>query len=81
MWPQTFDMAWAPVFSPDGRQAAAKVEKKGKFTFSIDGRLWNGQADAAWDPVFSPDGRKILFRTIENGSYVRRVLSVSDIAG
>jgi Tol biopolymer transport system component len=81
VWPQTFDMAWAPVFSPDGRQAAAKVEKKGKFTFSIDGRLWNGQADAAWAPVFSPDGRKILFRTIENGSYVRRVLSVSDIAG
>ena len=73
-------MAWKPVFSPDGRQAAAKVERNGKLTYAVDGRVWNEAAETAWDPVFSSDGRKLMLRTIENGSYIRRVIPVSEIA-
>ena len=74
-------MAWKPVFSPDGKFLASRVEKKGKYTFALNDRVWSRQCEAAWDPVFSPDGNNILLRTIENGNYYRRVLPVTELIG
>ena len=75
-----FDMAWIPVFSPDNRYLAAKVERDGKYTIAVNDRLWSHNCDAIWDPVFSPDSRKILLKSLEDGNYIRRVLPVTDLA-
>jgi hypothetical protein len=77
-WKNTFDMVWKPVFSPDGAYVAAKVERAGKYTIALNDQLWPHDCEAAWDPAFSPDGTRLLFRTIENGEYFRRVIPVSD---
>jgi hypothetical protein len=69
------------VFSPDGSHLAAKVEKGGKYTFAVDGRLWDRQCEAVWDPAFSPDGSLVLLKSLEEGTYFRRVMPVADIAG
>jgi hypothetical protein len=74
-------MAWKPIFSPDERHLAAKVQRNGKFTVAVDDRPWARDCDMAWDPVFSPDGERLLLRTIEGGSYVRRIMPVADITG
>jgi hypothetical protein len=41
--------------------------------------LWSKECEAAWDPIFSPDSSKILLRTIEDGTYYRRIIPVSDL--
>jgi hypothetical protein len=74
-------MVWKPVFSPDGAHVAAKVERGGKYTIALNDRLWPHDCDAAWDPLFSPDGARLLFRTIEEGVYCRRVIPVSEFMG
>jgi Tol biopolymer transport system component len=74
-------MAGKPVFSPHGRHLAAKVQRNGKYTVAVDDRLWSRDCDMAWDPVFSPDGDKLLLRTIDGGTYFRRVMPVADITG
>ncbi|KPK15620.1 MAG: hypothetical protein AMK69_27460, partial [Nitrospira bacterium SG8_3] len=79
VWKNTFDMAWKPVFSPDGKTVVAKVEKKGKYTFATNDRLWSRDCEAVWDPVFSPDGEKILLRSVEEGKYYRRILPVAEL--
>ena len=76
-----WDMAWKPVFSPDGKDVAAKVEKNGQYTYTVNNRVWSKAVDAAWDPAFSPDGKLLMLRTIESGEYIRRVIPVSGIAG
>jgi hypothetical protein len=68
------------VFSPDGSRMAAKVQKNGQYTVAVDDRLWSHQCDAVWDPVFSPDSQKILLKSLEDGSYYRRVIPVTDLA-
>jgi hypothetical protein len=74
-------MAWKPVFSPDGSHVAAKVEKHGRYSYTVNGRNWASSSDAAWDPVFSPDGTHLMLRTVEGGDYIRRIAPVSTITG
>jgi hypothetical protein len=80
-WSDAWDMAWKPVFSPDGQDVAAKVEKKGRYTYTVNNRIWSTSCDAAWEPVFSPDGTHLMLRTVEAGNYVRRIVPVSSITG
>jgi hypothetical protein len=56
------------------------VQKNGQYTIAVDDRLWSHQCDAVWNPVFSPDSQKILLKSLEDGSYYRRVLPVTDLA-
>lgn len=81
VWTQTFDMVRSPVFSPDGRHVAATVQRDGATTVAVNDRVWSHRCDLAWDPAFSPDGSRILLRTVEGGTYFRRVLAVTDITG
>jgi hypothetical protein len=74
-------MVRKPVFSPDGRHLAAAVQRQGVYTVAVDDRVWARGCEAAWDPVFSPDGGSLLLRTIEGGTYFRRVMPVADITG
>jgi len=80
-WSDAWDMAWKPVFSPDGKDVAAKVEKKGQYTYTVNNRVWSGSCDFAWEPVFSPDGTQLMLRTVEAGNYIRRIMPVSEIVG
>jgi hypothetical protein len=59
---------------------AAKVQINGQYTVAMDDRLWSHRCDAVWDPVFSPDSQKILLKSLEDGSYYRRVIPVTDLA-
>lgn len=79
VWPEKFDMAWAPVFSPDGKRIAAKVEKNGRYTIALNGKLWSRPCQAVGQPIFSPDGSRLLIKSIEDGRYYRRVIDVKDI--
>jgi Tol biopolymer transport system component len=74
-------MAWPAVFSPDGRHVAARVELDGKQALAVNDRLWHHDCELAFAPSFSPDGRRLLIRSLENGVFHRRVVSVEDIAG
>ena len=67
------------MFSAGDEFLALKVEKNGKFTYAVNDRVLNLECDEAWDPVFDSGGSNILFRTIEDGTYYRRVKSVSEI--
>jgi len=60
---------------------AAKVERGGKYTIAVDDHPWPKECDAAWDPVFSPAGDQLLLRTVESGTYFRRVVPVAEIVG
>ena len=80
LWQNSFDMAWRPVFSPQGETVAVRVEKNGKYTIALNDGLWEQECDALWDPVFSPEGDKLLVRSVEAGSYYRRIVPVAEIA-
>ena len=46
----------------------------------VDGdKIMAMACDAIWSPVFSPAGDKMLVRSIEDGTYYRRILPVADI--
>jgi Tol biopolymer transport system component len=81
VWPERYDMAWAPIFSPDGNNVGAKVEKNGSYTVVINGKPWKKECEAVWDPTFSLDGSKVLIRSIEGGKCLRRVLPIAEITG
>jgi len=79
-WPESYEMVWDPVFSPDGKTVLAKVERKGGYTYATGARNWNQQFEKLWDPVFSPDGTKVLVRGVSGGKAVRRVVPLAELA-
>jgi hypothetical protein len=74
-------MVRRPVFSPDGRHLAIAVQRSGCWSVAVDDRVWASDCETAWDPVFSPDGARLMLRTVEGGTYYRRVVPVADISG
>jgi len=72
-------MAWQPVFSPGGSEVAVKIERNAKYSVAVNDQLWDQECDAIWDPVFSPEGDKLLLRTLQEGIYTRRIISVEEI--
>ncbi|WP_018126009.1 electron transfer complex subunit TmcD [Desulfovibrio oxyclinae] len=77
-WSGDYDMAWKPVFSPDGSAVAAKVKKGGRYNIVLDGKPYSEDFDMVFDPVFSPEGDKVLVKGIRNGAYERIVATVGD---
>ena len=72
-------MAWDPVFAESGNAIAAKVERDGKYSLMVNGKLWNKEFDSLWDPIFSPDGDSVLVRALEGSRYVRRVVPLAEM--
>ncbi len=58
VWNESFDMVFEPVFSPDSKHLAVKVEKNGAYTYAIDGKVLPHSFDQLWMPVFSPDSKR-----------------------
>ncbi|MFW5487319.1 MAG: electron transfer complex subunit TmcD [Desulfovibrio sp.] len=78
-WNEAFDMAFRPVLSPDGTHCACKVERNGKYSWIVDGKVLSLDCDENFDPTFSPDGSKLLLRYVKDGKYIRRVANVSEL--
>lgn len=78
-WVGWYDMAYTPVYSPDSKYCAVRVERAGKrFTVVLNGHVFHEEFDQLWDPVFSPEGTMIMLRAVKDGKYIRLVVPVSD---
>jgi Tol biopolymer transport system component len=75
-WRGRYDMAWKPVFSPDGKCLAARVRTGSKYAVIVNDKQVDGEFDKAWDPTFSPDGSKVLIRGMRNNTLLRIVADV-----
>lgn len=78
-WQGPWDMAWRPVFSPDGAHVAALVRSGDNFTYLVDNTPVGESFTQAWPPAFSPDSASVLLRGIQNNALVRMVLRLKDI--
>lgn len=78
-WQGPWDMAWKPVFSPDGANVAALVQSGDNFTYLVNNTPVGETFSKAWEPAFSPDSGKVLLRGVQNNALVRMVLPVKDI--
>jgi hypothetical protein len=77
VWDGVWDMAWRPVLSSGGKHVAVKVEKAGKQTVVIDGRVHDQEYDRVFQPVFSPEGDKLLIPAINGNDFLRIVIPVN----
>lgn len=75
-------MAWKPVFSPDSRHVAAKLEKDGRHVILLDGKPFKEDFSAAWDPQFSPDSDKLMIRAVagnaSDSAYIRHIVPLTE---
>ena len=78
-WELAADKVWTPRTSRDGRVAAARMARKGRYFLVANGHVHPMEVDMAFDPVISPDGDKILLRAISNGVYTRYILDADDV--
>jgi hypothetical protein len=79
LWNDWYEMIWSPVFSPDSKHLAAKVELPGKrYTVVVNGKPFKQTFDQCWEPVFSPDSRHLLIRAVQDGKFKRIVAGVHD---
>lgn len=67
-WENSFDKAWCPRFSPDGRFTAI-VQQDGAWTVAVDGETWEESFDFAWDTRFSAGGDVIAACIQSGGEY------------
>ncbi|MDQ7834639.1 MAG: WD40 repeat domain-containing protein [Humidesulfovibrio sp.] len=75
-WDGTWDMAWTPVISATGGHVAVKVEKAGRQTLVVDGRVYPREFTKVFEPAFSPDGTKLLIRALDKDAFLRIVAEV-----
>ncbi|MDO9631797.1 MAG: WD40 repeat domain-containing protein [Humidesulfovibrio sp.] len=75
-WDGTWDMAWQPVISANGGHVAVKVEKAGRQTLVVNGRVYPREFTKVWEPTFSPDGTKMLIRALDKDAFLRIVAEV-----
>lgn len=78
-WQGAWDMAWKPVFSPDGAHVAALVRNGENYTYLVNNTPVGEVFTRAWEPVFSPNSGNVLLRGIQNNALVRMVLPIKDI--
>jgi hypothetical protein len=67
-WENTFEKAWLPRFSPDGRFTVV-VQQDGEWTLAVDDALWEERYDYLWGTQFSLDGTVIAACFQAGGEY------------
>ncbi len=67
-WETSFDKAWYPRFSPDGRFTAV-VQQDGLWTLAVDGTAWPENYDYLWGTQFSNEGDVIAACIQTGGEY------------
>lgn len=78
VWDGVYDMAWPPVFSPDGRHVAVMVEKDGRKLALLDGKPYAQGFDHLWPPIFGPEGDRLLLRGVIGSACQRIVAKLTD---
>jgi hypothetical protein len=68
LWGNTFEKAWLPRFSPDGRFTAV-VQQDGEWTLTVDDEPWEERFDYLWGTQFSTDGSVIAACIQSGGEY------------
>jgi hypothetical protein len=72
-------MIWDPVFSPNGKQVAARAIKGNEYFLVLNGKISSLGYTQMWDPIFSPDGEKILVKAVQFGRFYRNIFSIREI--
>ncbi len=67
-WGQTFDNAWYPRFSPDGRLTCVASTDM-EWTLAVDGELWPETYGYLWNTMFSEKGDVIAAAIQQDGRY------------
>jgi len=67
-WENSFEKAWLPRFSPDGRFTAV-VQQDDEWTLAVDDVLWEERFDYMWGTQFSQDGSVIATCFQSGGKY------------
>ncbi len=64
----TFDKAWKPCFTPDGRFCAF-VQQDEEWTMAVDGEPWEERYGYIWSPLFSKDGTNMAAAVQQDMAY------------
>lgn len=64
----TFDKAWKPGFSPDGRFCVF-VQQDEEWTLAENGEPWEESYGFIWDPKFSEEGNTIAIAVQQDNTY------------
>lgn len=67
-WENSFEKAWLPRFSPDGRFTAV-VQQDGEWTMAVDDEPWEEHFDYMWGSQFALDGSVIAACIQSGGEY------------
>ncbi len=77
-WQTTFDMLFAPVFSPDSNHVAVRGLIGDKWVVAVNDKIYAQSFDRAFDPVFNSDATKVLIKGAQEGKALRIVANVKD---
>jgi hypothetical protein len=78
-WNIRADKLWSPVVSSNDEVIATRMEKDGKFYLVVNGKVYKEAFDMVFKPKIGPDNDKILLKAIQNGIYIRQILSLENV--
>lgn len=80
-WIDWYDNAFKPIFSLDSQHVAVKVEKRGKYTIALDGKIFPQEFSELWDPIFNPESDKVLIKALDGHTFKRIVAPLKSFSG
>jgi len=78
-WNTHAEKLWAPSVSQSGDIIATRAEIAGRYYILVNDRRIPGDFDMAFQPELNPQGDKLLLKVIQDGRYIRKVVSLNDI--
>jgi hypothetical protein len=75
-WGLGAEKLWAPVISTDSRWCVTRMEKNKKQYLVVNAKVYNEPMDQVFEPVISPDNSKVIFKSIKDGLYSRKILEL-----
>lgn len=78
-WNIKADKLWNPVVSSNCDIMAARMERNGGFYLVVNGKVYPERFDMIFEPQISPDNRKILLKAMQNGIYIRQILTLDKV--
>ncbi len=79
VWDIRADKIWDPVISADGKIISIVAEKQGQFFLIVNNKIVSDGFNWMFSPEISPDNDKIMQKSIKNGVYQRKIISLNDL--